>query len=367
MVPGTSSEEGQGRVTCLPTKTRPLGAHLVQAGWVGCHLALGRHGTHFAVNQTWGDDTEMKSPLAYRLVLAMALLVPALVCAEDMKRGEVEIPVSKARITELRDQAEHVERMAKQAWLWSDAEKEKTSAVVLQSIAETMEELTAWKRIAKVAARQGAIAKEMQQAWLQLYQAKAKGQKRNLVLKGKGRNIAADVDPPFGKLESTTVAEGDAWKAWEEARAELDKTTGPYFEAALRELEGDKQESSTSSGPTPKLSTHPPNPVTKPTNFPLSVPKHTWWCATNFHDRSDQVCRSTRKDCESMDSVTSTYMDCREHDVVTLLQFTQINGGQYLMAFPLLSQCERRRKALMKNKVDYRDFSKCHSSDAYFP
>jgi hypothetical protein len=88
----------------------------------------------------------------------------------------------------------------------------------------------------------------------------------------------------------------------------------------------------------------------------------SWWCATNFFNKSEQICRTTKEACESMDSSTMSYMDCREVENVTIFEYTQVNGGRYQMAFPLLSQCEKTRRAFLKNKVDYREFSKCYGS-----
>jgi hypothetical protein len=88
----------------------------------------------------------------------------------------------------------------------------------------------------------------------------------------------------------------------------------------------------------------------------------SWWCATNFYNERDQVCRSTKEACESMESATAHYMDCREEQVVTILDVTQVNSGPKFVAFPRLSQCEKARGAFLKNKVDYRNVSKCYSS-----
>jgi hypothetical protein len=89
----------------------------------------------------------------------------------------------------------------------------------------------------------------------------------------------------------------------------------------------------------------------------------SWWCATNFYDHADQVCMTTQEACKGLsDSSTSHFVDCWEVENVTMFEFTQVNDGRKLVACPLPSQCEKRRRALMKNRVDYREISKCYSS-----
>jgi prophage regulatory protein len=88
----------------------------------------------------------------------------------------------------------------------------------------------------------------------------------------------------------------------------------------------------------------------------------SWWCATNFFDHKDQICARTREGCEGLNNSTSHYQNCFERPVVTVVQFTLVNGGEYAMAFPFLSQCQRARAKMLKNRVDYRNIGPCSSS-----
>lgn len=87
----------------------------------------------------------------------------------------------------------------------------------------------------------------------------------------------------------------------------------------------------------------------------------SWWCATS--GQREERCWASLQTCKSMESQMAwPWFDCREVETVTILEFTQVNSGRMILGFPLLSQCERTRKLMTRNKVDYREFSKCYSS-----
>jgi hypothetical protein len=292
--------------------------------------------------------------------ICAALLSSAPVLAEETKTAGVEAPVSKSDLGEARRQARHTERMAQQAWLAADAESEETLATMFRFLAETVEERAAWGHVAKVAAKQAAVAREMQQAWAKLEKSRKPGHRGRAIPTQKDEALAPEVGIAFRESEGKEKARENAWNAWEAARSEQARLSEASTESA-GQSSAEPFDPDVFLAEKPSVPSSPsPDVASKPTP---AAPSIRWWCATNILNRSDQICRMTRKDCESMDSPPiSHYMGCTEQEIVTLLQFSQVNGGRFLMAFPLLSQCERKRKALMKNKVDYHSFSKCYGS-----
>jgi hypothetical protein len=88
----------------------------------------------------------------------------------------------------------------------------------------------------------------------------------------------------------------------------------------------------------------------------------SWWCATSADSARDQACWSSQKTCEAKFNSSPPWINCFEREIVSLFELTQVNGGRMVAAFPMLSQCERQRRRMMANKIDYRDFTKCRSS-----
>jgi hypothetical protein len=278
-----------------------------------------------------------------------------LALAKEAKGWNAEAPADAAPDSaQERSRAQFAERQTQQDWLAANAESQKTTATVFRFLARTVEEKAAWERVAKVAAKQAAAAKEMKEAWVRLERAEQLGPKAKTAPKERGRTRVAEVDDALKQTSAKGAAQGEAWEAWERARDDLAKLPEPDFDPDAYLAKN-----------TP--SARAPEPASEPAPTSAPAPRHSWWCATNFFNQSEQICRITKDACESMDSATMHYKDCREVETVTILEFTQVNGGRYLMAFPLLSQCEKKRKALMKNKVDYRDFSRCYSSAVSSP
>lgn len=264
--------------------------------------------------------------------------------AEEAERTKTEAPANDTPDSaQERSRAEFAERQAQQAWFAASAEFDKATATAFRFLAGTVEEKAAWERVAKVAAKQAAAAKEMKEAWARLGRAEQLGPKAKAAPKERGGARAAEADAAVKQLSAQAEARGAAWEVWERARGDLAKANVGRFDEYLNE----------------------PTPDTGPTSAP--VPRPSWWCATNFFDHRRQACWQTEKECEAKRSEITPYMDCREQEIVTILEFTQVNRGPVFLAFPLLSQCESMRKALLKDKTDVRVVGKCHSSAVSAP
>jgi hypothetical protein len=268
-----------------------------------------------------------------------------------------------------------------QAWLAADAESEQTQATLYRLFAETAEGKMAWERIAKLAAKQAALAKEMKEAWVRLERAEQLGPNAKATPKEKGGTRAAEADAAFKHFSAQERARDakEAWERAEETRAALAEHLYGKLAAEL-ETQGSPRNtrSAPSAGaPAPAFdpdaflaerapSASPPKPAPEPN--PAPEPRPSWWCATNLFSHKDQICKQTKADCEALGNLVSEHwVDCAERETVTILDWLQVNRGRVFLAFPLLSQCQSMRKALLKNKIDVRAVGRCHSSAVSAP
>jgi hypothetical protein len=120
------------------------------------------------------------------------------------------------------------------------------------------------------------------------------------------------------------------------------------------------------------LSTPDASPPAKETPSKKLEP-HSWWCTTSLRTRPSlperTVCISSEESCIALadieDNIGPEWSACQEYKGVTIFSYTTINGRRLTVGFPLVSQCQRFRKNILKQKVDFKDVSKCHSSLYY--
>jgi hypothetical protein len=282
------------------------------------------------------------------------------------------------------------------SWLAARAEEQGAAAMRDRLFFDTTEdEKAASLEIANVATRQKAAAKEMITAQERHLETMKAAPYRSLEYFMAAGHRADEAEKASGlpTPDDLHASERAGFEAWKQAQAEADrleavsdKTNAAYrgdgpdnkrpgagaaperdilARVAMEQFEPSASAPETFN-PDKYLTEHSPKPAPKAAPTPATASSrswHSWWCATNFFDHSNQACWPTKEDCFSKEKLTTaSWHDCREESIVTIFEFAQVNGERLLMAFPLLSQCEKRRKAIMKNKVDYRDFSKCYSS-----
>ncbi|MGC9984735.1 MAG: hypothetical protein ABSF35_14030 [Polyangia bacterium] len=185
----------------------------------------------------------------------------------------------------------------------------------------------------------------------------------------------AELNAAFADDVAKGRAADDAKEAWKRAEKKSAALSEQMYEKAADELSEQGNPHNTRLAPSaPKPPTggrfdsylDRPEATESVTTF-APAPRLSWWCATNFFDHRQQACWQTKKECDAKDSEMTPYMDCREQETVTILEFTQVNRGPVFLAFPLLSQCESVRKALLKDKIDVRVVGRCHSSAVSAP
>ena len=312
--------------------------------------------------------------------------------AQSAKTAKPQAPASVDPETfKERNRAEHAERQAKQTWLAADAESEKTTAVLFRFLADTAEEMAAWDRVAKVAAKQVALAKEMKDAWMRLERAEQLGPKGKALPKRKGVAFESEADASLKQLEAKGQAQGDAWNAWEQAKSDLARLPDPWDDpkyddppepaparapAAVPAFDPDAyvpangldliappaRVPAPSSGPG-----HSAPPARVPA--PSSGPGHSWWCGVPHSSTNDHPCKATQEACEHMREVIffGAFSTCIEWPEVSIVESQITNGARVYSAYQYLSECEKDRKHMLKNKVDYRWVGKCRSSRGYSP
>jgi hypothetical protein len=255
---------------------------------------------------------------------------------EGAKAGAASMDKDYLRASRAKDQA-------KQAWIVAEAESDEKGAAVGRLVSTTGEEKAAWDQVAKAAAKEASAAREARAAWELLER----------VQLGAGEKGTAAGDEPDLATLSAALREGEAketaaakaraeWERAEERASKLEVATG----APLREWLA--QERTKEAGP-------------------AAARSNSWWCATNFLNHSDQVCRQAKEECEALHTLTMDYVDCREVEAVSILEATLVNRGRVRFAFPLPSQCETARRKLLRNRLDYRAVGRCHSSAVSAP
>jgi hypothetical protein len=307
----------------------------------------------------------MRTPFAYAVCVLMASPGPA--AARGTQNAKKTKPAASveasAEQVEKTGEAERAAENALLSWIAALADEQLANAKQNRLfLATTDEEKAACLEIEKAAEKQGNAAREMILANARYQQAAARAARdfsyeAFTAALAKAENAERESGAPT--TNSLHSAASIAFERWKEAQEEAERLQAS-LEQALASLGDDANDRRSAGRPDPKAGV-------SPAPAPQSMSWNSWWCATNVFNKADQVCRMTKEACEAMGNSTLHYHDCWEQTVVSVVSFTQINGGRHFMAFPLLSQCERRRKALMKNKIDYREFSRCQSSTSFSP
>ncbi len=251
---------------------------------------------------------------------------------------------------------------AKIEWEIADAQDDEAVAIVSKYLTSSTQERSALDRVAKAAARQVAAAREMKEARAAVQKAEHLKSSRPASSTGHRlrmtRQEQDQLSAAFNQLEARLDRANKAREVWDRARERVEALSS-RMDPVLPKTKSDAPAKS----PAPEMEGRYADLLEVAPAKPQTPAKpHSWWCATDFFNHTRQACWQTAQECEQSFGVTSQFHDCFEQANVSVLRFTQVNRGQVFMAFPLLSQCEKARKQLLKNSVDYQAVGRCRSS-----